>query len=55
MENFGLGIHLRHTFKTELQEPDVYAVEQKQEECLSYLSKGNRVVEESMGLVDRGW
>lgn len=30
-------------------------VGQKQEEQLSYLSKGNSVVEEGMGLVDSGW
>lgn len=38
-----------------LQEVNVKMVGQKREERLSYLSKGDSVVEEGMGLVDSGW
>lgn len=41
--------------KGKLQEPNVKMVGRKQEELLSYLSKGDSVVEEGMGLVDSGW
>lgn len=37
------------------KEANVKVAGQKQEERLSYLSKGDSVVEEGMGIVDSGW
>lgn len=53
--NLGLQLHNYPVKREKLQEPNVKMVGRKQEERFSYLSKGDSVVEEGMGLVDSGW